>query len=173
MVTVAVLSILATVAFPSFTDFIDRRRLANQTEAIIDFIQMARSEAVRHSGVAGTRSIAMTVTPNGSAWSLGLANGEAACGGSGPACAINQGGTAVPAVLTASECGSCTITAPTAQQVIVFSFRGLVESNAGAGNDRTIDVASPKGYKTRITISKIGRVSTCSVSGVVGGYAAC
>ena len=171
LVAVAVLAVLLALAAPGFGDLIDRHRLANQTEAVTDLLQLWRAEAIRHSGTAGTRSVALTVNP-GSAWSLGLAHGETACT-PGLDCTLNQGGESVSHVLLPEECPACTMPLPGTRQVIVFSFRGFVESNTGVGSDRVIMLQSPAGRATRITISKIGRFSVCTPSGPVGGYAPC
>jgi len=171
LVALALLAVLLALAAPGFGDLIDRHRLANQTEAVTDLLQLWRSEAIRHSGTAGSRSVALTVNP-GATWSLGLAHGEAACT-PGLDCVLNQGGEAVSQVLLPDACPGCSMTGPGTRQVIVFSFRGFVESAAGAGSDRTIVLQSPAGRTTRITISKIGRFAVCTPSGPVGGYPPC
>ena len=56
VVTVAVVAILAAVAFPGMGDFIDRQRLVGQTLAIADLAQTARSEAIKRVPTAGSRT---------------------------------------------------------------------------------------------------------------------
>lgn len=169
MVTVTVVAILATLAGPSMSDMIERRRLAGQTEAIADLIHLARSEALKHSGVTLPRSVAVTVSP-GTSWFVGAANGDAACTDAST-CVLNDGGQDVARIVSNTECTACTMTAPTGStpELIVFSFRGLVEG----GTDRVIELSSPKGYRTRVSVSRIGRVSVCSSSGPLSGYPAC
>jgi type IV fimbrial biogenesis protein FimT len=170
MVTITVLAILASLAGPSMGDMIERRRLASQTEAITDLLHLARSEAIKHSGVALPRSVAVTVSP-GSSWFVGVANGDTACT-SATTCVLNDGGQAVARYVSNTECAGCTMTAPTGTdpELMVFSFRGLVEAG---GADRVVELSSPRGYKTRVSVSRIGRVSVCSPSGPLSSYPAC
>ncbi len=49
MVTVAVVGILATVAVPSMTGFVNTSRLAGASEELTASLQMAKSEAVRRN----------------------------------------------------------------------------------------------------------------------------
>lgn len=167
LITVVVLAILASLAAPSFADLIDRRRLASQTEAVMDLLHLARSEAIKHSGVALPRTVSVTVSP-GATWFVGAANGNAACS-TMATCVLNEGGTNVSRFVTNKECAGCTVTSPTAAETYVFSFRGLLE--AGVANTPIV-LTSPRGHTTQITVSQIGRVAVCS-SGVVGSYPIC
>lgn len=165
----ALLAILASLAAPGMRDLLERRRLIRQAENIVDLVQFARSEAIKHSGGGGgASSISMTVNP-GSAWYIGLRNGTAACDGTPTQCAINDGGAMVTRLITSSDCPDCTITSPSATNVITFNFRGLVDSAA----DSAITLNSATGKQLSIRVSKIGRISLCSPSSSVTGYPAC
>lgn len=168
MVAVAIVAILATLAGPSMSELIERRRLASQTEAITDLLQLARSESIKHSSSSALREVAVTVSP-GTNWFVGLRNGNAACADAA-SCVLNEGGTNVSRYLTNTACASCKLVAPAELQVIVFSFRGMVE--AGDAN-RTIEVESPRGYRTRIVLSPIGRVNVCTPTAAMTGYKPC
>jgi type IV fimbrial biogenesis protein FimT len=50
MVTITVLGVLAAVAVPSFTNMMNRNRLASQSNELLSAIQYARAEAIRSSG---------------------------------------------------------------------------------------------------------------------------
>ena len=169
VVTVAVMGVLAAAAFPGMSEFIDRQRLVSQTRAIAELAQTARSEATKRSasGASDLKSIAMTVNP-GSSWSVGLANGTAACTGS--TCVINQGGTAVPYAVTADQCSGCSMASPASQAVMVFDLRGLV---SGAGAETAITLTSPRSKQLSVRISRLGRISLCSPGSTVTGYPAC
>lgn len=169
MVTVAILAILATLAGPSMTDLIDRRRLASQTEAITDLLQIARSEAIKHSSNSAQREVAITISP-GTNWFIGLSNGNAGCGDLAT-CVINDGGTNVSRFLTNTACSGCKLVEPAETSVVVFSFRGLVED--ADADERTVVVESSKGYRTQITLSPIGRVSVCTPTPGMTGYKPC
>lgn len=168
MVAIAIIAILATLAGPSMSELIERRRLASQTEAITDLLQIARSESIKHSSSSPLREVAVTISP-AAPWFIGLSNGSAACTNA-TTCVLNEGGTNVSRFLTNTACTGCKLVAPNATQVIVFSFRGMVET----GNaDRTIEVESPRGYRTRVTLSPIGRVSVCTPTAAMTGYKPC
>lgn len=167
MVVVAILAILASLAGPSFGDLIDRRRLASQTEAVTDLLHLARSEALKHSGAVLPRSVAVTVSP-GAPWFVGLSNGETACAGA--TCVLNEGGESVPRLVNNTACAACTMVAPSGVGLIVFSFRGQVETSSDSSQ---IEFQSPRGNRTRVTLSRIGRVSVCSVTGMTSSYPAC
>lgn len=172
LATVAVLGVLMALAAPNMRDFLDRQRLVGQVREIANLAQLARSEAISHSasGAAEVKSIAMTVSP-GTSWFVGLANGTAACSNSGtPACTINQGGANVAHTVTGSQCSTCTMVSPTTAQgakVVVFDLRGLV-----SGTDRTITLQSPMGRQLSVSISRLGRISTCTPNSL-SGYPAC
>ena len=173
MVVVAVLGVLAAIAMPNMRDFLDRQRLVTQAREIANVMQLARSEAIAHSGAgdAAAKSIAVTVSPT-APWFVGLANGAAACTypDTNPSsdCKINQGGTLVRHTVTASRCSGCTMVSPTAQQVLVFDLRGLVTG----GSDQQITLQSPLGKQLRISVSRLGRISVCTPNGLVG-HTAC
>jgi type IV fimbrial biogenesis protein FimT len=166
MVTVVVIAILAAAAFPSMTDFFDRKRVIGQAEAISNLIQFARSEAVKHPTSASANLVSATFNP-GPPWFVGLSsNGAAGCSDAAT-CVLNEGGTPVTRYLTATECTGCTMTSAAA--TIVFDLRGMVTGGA----DEAITIQSPQGKQLSITVSAIGRLSVCSPSGSVKGYPSC
>jgi type IV fimbrial biogenesis protein FimT len=173
MVTVAVLGVLAAVALPNMREYLDRQRLVAQARAIGNLAQFARSEAIKHSasGASDAKTIAMSVNP-GSGWYVGLANGTAACTDDAT-CIINESGSSVSHHVSATECSGCaTMTVPSAQQVIVFDWRGLVSGAA----EQTITLQSPLGKQVTLGIGRLGRISVCSPAGAttfVTGYQTC
>src|SRR5690606_36023390 len=99
----------------------------------------------------------------------GLAGGSDPCPTTVP-CVLNQGGTSVPYLVTASQCPDCTMALPTAQSTIVFDYRGIVRAAAG---QTTITLHSPKSKKLTVRVSQLGRISVCSPDSSVTGYPAC
>jgi type IV fimbrial biogenesis protein FimT len=180
MITVAVLAILLAFAVPSMTDFYDRKRLISQTEAISNLIQLARSEAIKHSADTDPKTITLTVKP-AAPWFVGLSNtGTTACDNAGTPCTINQAGTEITRVVTATECTGCTMTiaedtaagtAVTTPVAMVFDLRGMVTS--ATTHDYFFTLHSPKGKQLSMFVSKIGRLSICSPAGTVANYPTC
>ncbi|WP_051310881.1 GspH/FimT family pseudopilin [Zooshikella ganghwensis] len=73
MVTVAVISILATIAVPSLTSFINQNRVNSSRDVLISTINMARSEAVnRNKNVV---MCGLNAASNGCSGSLSFNNG--------------------------------------------------------------------------------------------------
>jgi len=176
MVTIAVLAILTSLAAPNMMDFIDKRRLVSQTEAVADLLQLARSEAIKHSSDADPKTVTATISPTTPRF-IGLSNtGTTACDNSGTPCTINQAGTEVTRVVSATECTGCALTitdtsntAVTTPVVFVFDIRGLVTG----GTEYWTFLQSPRGKRLRVSISPIGRISTCTPNGSVVSYQSC
>ncbi|RDK11579.1 hypothetical protein DN412_04270 [Cupriavidus lacunae] len=168
MVTIAVLCILVTMAFPNLSDYLDKQRLISQMRAISNLAQLARSEAIKQSSSAasGLKTVSFTVGPS-APWYVGIANGSAAC--SGATCFINEAGNNVSHTVSATECTGCTMTSPAAQAVITFDLRGLATGNT----DQSITLQSPMGRQLSLNIGRLGRISLCSPGGAVGGYPTC
>ena len=136
VVTIAVVAILAGVAFPGMGDFIDRQRLVGQTLAIADLAQTARSEAIKRTG-SGSRDsklVTMTITP-GPPWSVALDLASK------------------PYTVTATQCAGCTMTA--VGSTVTFDFRGIART--AAVNDTKVTLASPKGKKLSVHVSRLGQ----------------
>ena len=152
MVTIAVAAVLAGVAFPNMSDFIDRQRLVAQTLAISELAQTARSEAIKRTGSGGhdARLVTMTITP-GASWSVAL--------------------TGKPNTVTATQCEGCSMTEPTTAGAVVFDFRGIVRSTTV--NDTKVTLASPKGKKLSVLFSRLGSITVCSPDSSVTGYRPC
>lgn len=176
MVTVAIVAVLAAVAGPNMSDFIDRQRLVGQTLAIADMAQTARSEAIKRradtaAGGGASRVIAMTVN-QGPPWSIGLAHGNAACT-TATTCVLNSNVNAKQwlSQTDAGSCPTCSMTAPSGQIVLLFDYQGMVR---GQNAQSAVTLQSPKNNKDlSVRISPLGRISICSPSGTVTGYPTC
>lgn len=49
MITVVIVGVLATIALPSFNEFIQRSNLKSSAESVLNALQLARAEAVRRN----------------------------------------------------------------------------------------------------------------------------
>ena len=169
---VAVMGVLAAIAFPGMRNYMDKQRLVSQVRAISELAQLARGEAIKHSSSAAlniSKTVSMTINP-GTPWSVGLSNGTAACSTIAN-CVINQAGTDVGYRLTATECSTCTMSSPAAQAVITFDTRGLVMTTGAA--DELVTLNSPLGKNLSLSVNRLGRISLCTTGNSVGGYPAC
>ncbi|MEE4301133.1 MAG: GspH/FimT family pseudopilin [Pseudomonadales bacterium] len=64
LVTLAVLAILVGVAFPGFQGLLERNNLATTSNALVLAINLARSEAVRTSGVMNLEAVDASTATN-------------------------------------------------------------------------------------------------------------
>lgn len=77
MVTIAVVAILAAVAFPSFRSTMRSNQMATSTNELLAAISLARSEAIRNNGGGGVCASRAGATCDGS-WNDGvMAYGDA------------------------------------------------------------------------------------------------
>lgn len=191
VVTVAIVAVLAGVAAPNLTEFIDRQRLVTQTLAIAELAQTAKSEAIKRSatGAPDQKRVTLTVKP-GTSWYVGLSNGTGACDPTGAnKCELSQGPKAdgtpnmVPYFIEAasSRCPGCSIIDPTATETASFDFRGVLPPTLKPGESEptgwqgfSVQVRSPKGKLLAVAIGRLGRISVCAPGGsVIPGYPSC
>ena len=166
MTVLAVMGVLAAVAFPGMRVYMDKQRLVSQVRAISEMAQLARAEAIKHSSSTNPKTVSITFNTT-APWSVGLANGVACS--TVADCVINQAGNPIPYRLVATECPTCAMTPPNAQAVVVFDTRGLVTGGA----DQLVTLTSQLGKNLSLSISRLGRISMCTTGNSVGGYPAC
>lgn len=177
MVTVAVAGILATVAAPAMTDFIDRRRITGAADAVREQLQLARSEAIKQS--IDVRVNAATGT---AAWCIGFTTKADNCDCSvaevtdataATACTITMDGTPLLMRATGSDYSDTSLAAPTYANFVINSRRGMPEQTDGQrlANAQQLTLTSGKGRDISVRMSASGRVTTCSDD--VGGYGSC
>lgn len=70
MITLAIAAILATVALPSFSEFIISNRITAQTNDLINGLNLARSEAVRRGQPVCIKSISATANDWTKGWQI-------------------------------------------------------------------------------------------------------
>lgn len=162
MVTVAVLAILAAVAAPYLGAWIDKQRVVGASQAVIDQIQTARSEAIKQSS-----SIAVTISPSSvsNPWYVGVSKDSNAC-------TNDTTSTACLRVTSGNLCKGCTMVTPTGTTAttVVYSFRGTSSPLTGT----TITLQSGLGKQIQITASPMGLITTCSpATAAVSGYTTC
>ena len=169
---VAVLGVLAAVAFPGMRAYMDKQRLVSQVRAISELAQFARVEAIKHSGIADRR-ISMNVSaPTPSTWFVGLVNGDAACT-TLATCVIEQVGNTVNQsyFVSSTACPNCTMTSHATPARVVFDMRGIASTTANA--DQLITLQSPMNKQLSVSVSRLGRISICTPGGSLGGYPTC
>lgn len=182
MITIAVLAILISLAAPSLSDTLDKRRIIGAAEAIYSQMQFARSEAIK-SG----RDIKLSYT-SGTTWCSGMREDDGTtcnCTQTNPtnsaACAIlGDGSTRVLKTLSVSNFENISLAvqdvngvAATTPRLEFDNVRATLDT--GAGDVRRVLVTSTQSARTiRVDVNLIGRVSMCSPSAnYVAGYPTC
>lgn len=154
MIAIAVLAVLLSLAWPSFTTALATNRLAVASNSMIAGVNLARSEGVRSKRAGGLCPSADGAVC-GNDWSAGWlvwndANQDGAKGADEPAIRYFQGN---PAQLS--------VTATAVLPVIVFDRRGrMTAPNANAQfNARAVHCAAgAAGGQRNLTITRAGQV---------------
>lgn len=153
MVVVAIIGILAAVATPGLSAWIDRQRLIGGVDSIVNLIQFARSEAVKRSS-----DTVVTITST-NPWFVGVSGGGGSC---------SSESTCVRSTSQA-ECKTCTMVDATAGTV-TYTRRGLPTPLSAF----TITMQSGQGRQLRIIVNPLGNVTLCTPAAAqVGGYPLC
>lgn len=177
MVSLAVLAILATVAAPSFVDFLDRSRVRGAADAVVSLVSNARAEAVKNH-----LDVSVAMAGSGAAWCIG-GNAAAPPSGGLPSGAVDPCDCSDP-----SDATECLISG---QRVAIdvgaypdvrvgtlpaaFTFDSTLGAISPLGS-RSVSLTSPKGkYDVAIQINSLGQASLCIPAGKppISGTAPC
>jgi type IV fimbrial biogenesis protein FimT len=160
LVTIAVIGVLATLAIPSYQDWVQNNRTRNAAESIQTGIQLARGEAVKRNA-----QVQFDLRGANSAWTV--CTSPAVPG----ACPNPDNGTTVQS-RAASEGSSANVTvAASVASPYVFNSLGIL-TPAPAGGDVTIDVdntAATDSRALRIVIGVGGSSRMCDPALPVAG----
>ena len=159
VVTIAVLGVLATLAFPSFSETVRQWRRDSATRALTSSLQLARSEAIKSSrrvvvcsSANGTSCLGTTAW--GSGWIVFVDDG--------PTQLSVDAGERVLAV-TAAPSGIASITSTNNVSNLLFLPNGLMRS--AASTTFTVTPSGAVSGQTRInaiSVSPVGRTSVTS-----------
>lgn len=154
MVLLAMVAILALIAYPSFTSLVQRYRITGEAETLFSTLQYARSEAIKRN-----MTVYVTFT-SGDDWCYGMNTGSA-CN-----CTLS---------------GNCNlgVHAASSAQLITLSTAGL--SSGSAIFEPTHGAVSASGSVTMtlygqsslitVSIARLGSLQMCSTG--ISGYTAC
>jgi len=190
MIATAILGIIISVAFPSFSDVGDTQRLIGATEQLTNHIQQARSEAI-----TANRTGYINFNADGSTtWQYGISTANNNC-----SLAATTPTTANACVIVVDD-GDSTLdpgdgTVDTGDLVLMrftdadWGDVSLNDAITGGGSQITFDptrgtstsgrlgLVSGNGKRLVIAVSLLGRPSICvpsnSITTTVGNYSAC
>lgn len=161
MITVALLSLLVTMAFPTFTEWIQNSRIRTAAEAIQNGMNLARAEAVKRN-----TTVEFVLVGSGSGWTVRTATGTE----------IQQ---------RSAGNGSSNVTvavAPNGATTAAFNGFGRTDTgwSGGAAQLRTIDLdvptsvlAADRSRNLRVTIGVDGAIRMCDPSVSSGDTRSC
>lgn len=196
IITIVILVILTSIAFPSFVDTIDRRRVINATSEMVNQIQLARSISIVRNV-----EVELHVQVDNQAWCVGLTDDLI----NGCNCFATEIVTDSDGAITDN---TCTVGIPELgnderieARILSANFPGVVlkeaqttpfvipaiispirfeptrgmRSDATRATDASYTFESNRGIATTTSVNIIGRVSTCSPTSdsLLGGISPC
>lgn len=152
---IAIISILATLAVPSFQYMLERNRLKQVVESLKSDLQFARTQSIKHS----ENVIVSRKTGNAGSWCYGLAKKSPS---SKTSCDCTETNTADAdycdiKIVSGADFGSTNMNSASGNST--FDFRRGTIGNNGV-------TFSTNHYAARVIFSAIGRVRICSPSTV-------
>lgn len=141
MVTVAIMAILAAIAYPSFTDLIARNRLKGATEGLFADLEYAKSEAIKLN-----QTVTLEVT-TGASWNYTIKD---------------AGGNKLKTV-NSGEFRDVNLSGATNASLSITPLQG--ETN---GTTVTFQRASNTAQTMSVVVSTRGRIKICTSSSVLG-----
>lgn len=158
MVSLSVLAILATIALPSYTGFMDRYRLEGAIQELYADMQFARSESVKCN-----RRVRVAFTTGGT-WSYTISR-IGSCTVINDSTTVTNLKTVGVASFPATQIASTTLTSNT----LFFEprFGNVEHGTVGTtlSGEAQVNFQSGQGKQARVLINLIGRVRFCSPSG--------
>ena len=159
MVVIVIISIIASVAIPSFSSFFDRYRLRGAADALFGDLQAARMEAIRNN------STVYVNFATGANWCYGMKLGSS-CDCTKPASDADY--CSLKLVNAQTNTGVTMASNAFTADPTIDPLQGLV-SPAGI-----VTFQSTAGTQAQVGLSLLGMVSICTPSGSnSAGYSSC
>jgi len=177
MIAVAVMAILAMLAVPSFTTYLEKSRVRGAADDVLNLVAQARQ-----AGVKQDRDVSLAITGLGDTWCIGanqaldpavgsLAPAALACDCTvATACLVD----AQRLVMGSSQHEGVSLTSPSA--TLTFDGRMGIRSDASTANAdaSSFDLTSQNGrFVLTVEVSPLGQATVCSKAGNILGYPKC
>ncbi len=153
MIVIAIISIIAALAVPSYQDMIERNRLKQAVESLKSDMQLARTRAIKRS----ENVIVSRKTGNAGSWCYGLARNNPSSKTSCDCTVTTTTNTAYCDIKIVSGTGFSITNMNSVDGNSTFDFRRGTIGNNG------VTFSSDK-YAARVVFSAGGRVRICSPS---------
>lgn len=165
-VSVAILAIFASLAAPSFTGFLGKKRVEGVNADLLTDLQFARSEA-------GKRNRPVQITFGTNCYRIQALSAANSTVSSTASCSATVP-TGESELKTVSLSSGALSTQSSLRAVVFDQVQGLASFTDTSGATLTsgqIDVQSVDArYQLRVALSVVGRATVCSPNGSVAGY---
>ena len=182
MATVSTVAVLATMGAPSYTEFVEKRKLAGAADQLASFVTLARGGAVKHNQP-------MTISFNrtdSTDWCLGMTLGLDACD-----CTLTTVSDQDYCALKYTDDSATAVVEPQMLSSSDFSGFELAAATTGSGDSAITfdpvrgtladfaDIASftlqsdHNNYELKVNVSATGTIKTCTSGVPVSGYKSC
>ena len=166
LVAMAIAAIVLTVAVPSFSDYMNKKRVEGVASELSTDIQFARSEAV-------ARNVAVRITFGTGCWVVHTVGSTATSCTQAAGATLGTGATQLKDVQLATNLDASLSPNNSLTYIAFDAVRAMATSN-GSGTTHSVNVASSAGsWQLRAAVSSVGRVQLCSPNSSMTGYAAC
>ena len=178
MVAVVVFLILAALAIPGFTTYLEKSRVRGAADSVVNQIAQARQVAVKYD-----RSVSLATTVTGSDWCLGAREAVDPVAGQQAIAATACDCNATPAdcrvdaremIVRKSEHPDIALSSPAS--TLTFDGRLGIRSDGSIANadQSSFALTSPSGrYSLTVRVSPLGQASVCTTTGNILGYPSC
>ena len=178
MVAVMVFMILAALAVPSFTTYLEKSRVRGAADGVVTAIAQARQVAVKYD-----RNVSLATTVTGSDWCIGAkeaadpAPGDQAAAAAACNCSTGAAQCTVDGQqLVVSRSTFPDIASSSPASTLTFDGRLGIRSDASVANadQSSFDLTTSSGrYALTVKVSPLGQATVCSQSGTILGYPSC
>lgn len=163
MIVVAIVAIIATIAVPSFNDFVAKNRIKGAAEEIYGLILQAKSETPIRD-----QNISVNTNTGADPWCVGFSTTVDCDCTNTTSCVVPVAGTDVLQVVNGAEYNNVTIAETFAGTGTTFTLPRNTATLAG-----TLSVTSGA-WQLNIIISTQGRIRVCNPNNnVMTGYDGC
>lgn len=157
LIALAIMAILAMIAIPAWNEFIKKKKLTNDIEALYDTLKIAHSESIKRKTDI---TVAFTNDATGTNWCFALSDtGDCNC--KTGVCTIDG----IAHVIGGTNGVVLSITDFTNNKYITFEGVRGVASNSGS------ITLTNEPYSITLSVNKMGLIRTCS--NTVVGYSVC
>lgn len=164
MITVAVLAILATVAFPSFQRMLVERRVESAAEAAYQLARVGRAAALK------TSSDIYLLSSTGQDWAVWLSP-TYPCSSRTPATPCLYEDAVVRAASHPTTTLESSLTTPNVQ--LAFRTATIINYDNASATTMSLTWSAPTGLQLQLRMTREGSILICSPNNTSTRYAAC